>query len=342
MDLRQAKKTQDELQKEATALLKSLDLQILFSSIGKLEIVGSMKYQLLVLRDIDLNIFVDDPLKEIDNIIKVTENLLKKDNVRKVTILKHGYNYPPDEGKPLGVYIGIQAIQNGNLWKIDAWMVEEEKAKGMDLGFNVPEASPEQKDKMLLLKVQLNEAGRYGPKHDFYSADIYRAVFFGNVSTVEELETWTAKKEILKTADKLASENSDLYQLLLAMRKHIYEHSRSVPGSTPPKTILESRFTSPEKAYARGMLSCGSTASIAALMLRHLGYQVKLVDGRIPQTRDHAWISIHNPKSNKWIQYDLTQKDVLLTPEHVVELECDSWEDIREHIEAAHQKYAKR
>lgn len=342
MDLGQAKKQQEDLQKEAEELLASLDLTDLFSNIGEVKIVGSMSYQLLVLRDIDLNIIVIDPLKEIDNVVKVAESLLKKDNVRKVTILKHGYNYPPDEGKPIGIYIGIQAIQNENLWKIDAWVLEEEKAKKMNLGFSVSELNQDQKDKILLLKAQLSEAGRYGPKHDYYSADVYRAVFFKDISTVEDLDLWSAKNEMLQAADRLASENPDLYDLLLAIKKHISKHARSVPERREAKTLLESRLTPAEETYARGMVSCGTIASISAAMLRHLGYKVKLVDGRIPKTRDHAWISIYNEKTKAWEQYDLTQDEPSDLTDHVVELECDNWEDIREHLEEAHKKYVSK
>jgi transglutaminase-like putative cysteine protease len=128
---------------------------------------------------------------------------------------------------------------------------------------------------------------------------------------------------------------------LLAIQIHISKHANGIDDRLQPKTLLESRLTPPDEAYARGMLSCGTIAGIAAEMLRHLGFQVKLVDGRIPETQDHAWISVYNPDNKSWEQYDLTKKDLIVNPGHIVELECNNWEEIREHLETAHSSYTK-
>lgn len=195
MDLQQAKKQQQDLQKEAREVLKKLNLEKTFSKIGKVEYVGSLSYQLLVLRDIDINVFVIDPLKELDKINDAANSLIKNDAVRKISVLKHGYNYPPDEGKPLGIYVGIEVVHENNLWKIDSWFLTKKAAENEALGLKVLEATEQQHDLMLLLKAQLHEVNRYGPKKEYYSADIYRAVHFGDVSTIEELDAWHASKD---------------------------------------------------------------------------------------------------------------------------------------------------
>ena len=208
-------------------------------------------------------------------------------------------------------------------------ILDKEQPSGYNLGWNVGEDAGQH-----IFHAHLHVIARF--KDEPLRGKGIRHAFKHHTNTRRSVTL----KNIWKIAEELNAENKDLYQLLLAIRKHIYEHSGGIE-STKARTILESRFTPPEEAYAKKMRSCGSTAGIAALMLRHLGYQVKLIDGRIPQTRDHAWISIFNPKSRDWEQYDLTEKDVMVTPEHVVELECESWEDIREHIEAAHETYSR-
>ena len=97
--------------------------------------------------------------------------------------------------------------------------------------------------------------------------------------------------------------------------------------------IAESRFMPPEEAFAKGMVTCGSLSNIAALMLRHIGYRVKLVHGECKESKNHAWISVFEPEKNSWVEYDLAFPNAELTPFHKKKAEVDSWEEIRDLIE---------
>ncbi len=140
-------------------------------------------------------------------------------------------------------------------------------------------------------------------------------------------------------ADRLFAAHTITEQLVIAIGGHIRTWAKTLSTNVQPQTILESRFSPASEAYARGMVSCGTISNISAEMLRHLQFRVKLIDGRIPQSPDHAWISVYDSGTEQWQQYDLAQKDGKVTSKHIVEFECDNWTDIREHLEARHQYY---
>jgi hypothetical protein len=149
---------------------------------------------------------------------------------------------------------------------------------------------------------------------------------------------------LYSTAELLRSQYSETGDLVRAVGKFIHEHALAIPDDKriQPKSMMESRFTYAEDAFAKGMVSCGAMATVSAEMLKHVGLQVKLVHGETDQSVDHAWISVLNPETNEWEQYDLTQQDGAVTPGHVTKLEADSWEDIREQIEGDSRTTSER
>jgi hypothetical protein len=117
-------------------------------------------------------------------------------------------------------------------------------------------------------------------------------------------------------ADGLGKRFIDQKELILAIGHQIRDHARGIPKPREAQSILESRLTPAQQAYDEGMTSYGSVASISAEMLRHLGREVRLVHGEIPQSVDHAWIDVCDPDTKEWVQYDLTRPDGHITPEH--------------------------
>lgn len=82
--------------------------------------------------------------------------------------------------------------------------------------------------------------------------------------------------------------------------------------------------------------------SVAAEMLRHAGLKVKLIHGENDTSVDHAWISVQEPESGEWYDYDLTRSDLRVPATHTEKLRVDSWEEIRSHIEADHTTLRER
>lgn len=115
------------------------------------------------------------------------------------------------------------------------------------------------------------------------------------------------KHKIYKEAEKLARENKTTHDLVLAIGQHLGKHFSSVKGKYITKDILESRFTPAEEAFDKGMVSCGSVVNISTAMLRHVGVMVELIHGRVPESRNHAWISVYEPEKREWVEYDLSR-----------------------------------
>lgn len=143
-------------------------------------------------------------------------------------------------------------------------------------------------------------------------------------------------ESIYEIAERLYEDHQTINDLTMAIANQIMQHGSELSEKRIAKTIMESRFTPPQEAYNDGMVSCGAMSSIGAAMLRHLGYEVKLIHGEVPESVDHAWISVKDKDSDEWTQYDLTRRDGKVTPEHIVKLTCDNWEDIKEQIKSDH------
>ena len=147
---------------------------------------------------------------------------------------------------------------------------------------------------------------------------------------------------ICELADEIAENNTGIRNIVLAIQKTILDHAHSLPERYEPKSIIESRFTPAEEAFEKGMLSCGARTNIAAAMLRHLGYKVKLIHGECKESVDHSWISVQNPADGSWVQYDLARNGAVVPLTNVVKQEVDSFNDIRDQIIEDHETLDER
>jgi hypothetical protein len=150
------------------------------------------------------------------------------------------------------------------------------------------------------------------------------------------------KISLYDSVETLRKENPSTKELVIAIGNFIISHAKSLPKQYEPKSIIESRFTSAEEAFEKGMLSCGAMANVSTAMLKHLGYKVKLIHGECEESVDHAWISVLDPEKDEWIQYDLTRPDGIVPPGNIVKEEVDSWDEIRDQIEDDHNTLKKR
>lgn len=155
-------------------------------------------------------------------------------------------------------------------------------------------------------------------------------------------EVKSEKVSMYDSLESLRKENKTTKELVLAVGNFIVRHAKSLPEVYEAKSILESRFTLAEDAFEKGLLSCGAIANISAAMLRHLGFEVKLVYGESEDSVDHAWISVLEPESGEWTQYDLTRGDGVVLPTNVMKGETDSWESIKDKILEDHATYRER
>ena len=135
-------------------------------------------------------------------------------------------------------------------------------------------------------------------------------------------------------ANELKENNNDLRSFLLSIRMFIIEHAIGLGKANQrrARSIVESRFTPAQEAFESGMLSCGAMTNIAASMLRSVNYQVKLIHGETRDSVDHAWISVREPSTGEWQEYDLTRPQIDIPNTHIKKFEVDSWDEIADQI----------
>lgn len=147
---------------------------------------------------------------------------------------------------------------------------------------------------------------------------------------------------IYKAAESFKNDSQNTPELIQKIRLFIEDHANSLAEKYQPKSIIESRFTPAEEAFDKGMVSCGAIANISAAMLKHIGFEVKLVHGEWEGSVDHAWISVRDKDTASWTEYDLTSKDEGLRRGHIKKGEVDSWEEIRDQIVKDHETLKER
>lgn len=143
-------------------------------------------------------------------------------------------------------------------------------------------------------------------------------------------------KPYLEYAETLINNTGEVIKIAENIQKYI--NKNLVSEVYHPSSILESRFTPGEIAFALKMRSCGAVTNIATEMLRHIGYTVKKVHGSTPVSVDHAWIKVED--SDKiWVSLDLSQEEMTNLKGYVVIAECGEWEEINDIILKAHLRF---
>lgn len=147
---------------------------------------------------------------------------------------------------------------------------------------------------------------------------------------------------IYKAVETFQKESKTTSELVHKINIFIHDHADSLPEKYNPKSIIESRFTPVEEAFEKGIVSCGSMANISATLLRHVGFDVKLIHGECDSSVDHAWISVQDKETGSWKEYDLTSKNEELRPGHKIKATVYSWEEIRDQIVKDHETMRDR
>lgn len=183
-----------ELKNKALEILSEMDLlEFLTANFGETHIVGSVELDLMVWRDIDIEVIATNkPTKE--NAISVAGFIYKNNHVRRVTLI----DYTDGDGikKPKGQYVGAEYTENGNKWKIDVWLLDTQSSRSFEVTNTLKsKITPENRKIILNIKNDLFEHPKY--RKEFVSVDIYNAVIEDNVHNTQEFKDLLAKRNII-------------------------------------------------------------------------------------------------------------------------------------------------
>lgn len=140
-------------------------------------------------------------------------------------------------------------------------------------------------------------------------------------------------------------------EAFLIVRKFIndlcYDKSSGRPvARKTANSLLESRSAKSSELIVNCIASCGSMATLAASLLRSMGFAVKLIHGSHPSSEHHAWIEILNSVTSEWESYDLTgygDRDTgKITDQHIALKKAADWYDIQDYLLEEHKKWAAK
>lgn len=181
-----------QLQEEAQALLEELGLiAVLAESYGEPVVTGSLRYGLMVWRDIDIHL----PLAA-ENWVRWTE--LGPIVAERISVAGHRLHkaqflndYVDPHPLGAGLYWGIELVTAaGNGWKLDLWGWEPDdfaRRQRADSELICALAAADG-DRILMLKHDARALGLYG--NEILSMDIYRFVLGGHQGGLDDLRDW--------------------------------------------------------------------------------------------------------------------------------------------------------
>lgn len=195
-------KNQEKLQEEAREVLKELHFEEMASKYGEIRFAGSFETGLLVWRDIDCEVWVEEIDREkIADFVKEIINATSK----RVDINIIDNRDQKNPHHPNGIYVGIKFCLNSNylgswaeseeVWKMDCWFIKKEDSNTLGYTESVKSKLTDEKKKIILeIKNQVWKDPSY--KKKVFSVDIYNGVLDNNVTDMESF------REYLKTLGK--------------------------------------------------------------------------------------------------------------------------------------------
>ena len=177
----------DSLKISGDKLLYEEGLFNLLNSFGKAQIVGSYDLDLLVKPDIDISIGVDK--FDIDKYFSLCAELAKTFKPSRIKYLDQSIqklSFPFTKGYYLGLHIPRDNIS----WKIDGWIFTKDVFEQRVEYHNMIKKQINDSNRKIIMtiKKQICDSPSY------VSVELYEAVLFQNVKTIEEFYKWYKKK----------------------------------------------------------------------------------------------------------------------------------------------------
>jgi hypothetical protein len=176
----------NNLQAAAKKVLKCLDLESRLSHYGVFRIVGSLKHELMVWRDIDIDLITQDTPNE-KEFWDIVTLLFTQKNVKSVTLADNRNH--EELNRPKSMYIGLKYEDAEKcIWKIDIRLVSKSDATSDQAEDILKQVNKRMKLRILQIKHQVYKNPNY--HKSFSSMDIYEAVVTHKVSTYSDFEAY--------------------------------------------------------------------------------------------------------------------------------------------------------
>lgn len=111
------------LQEEAQRILKELNLLAIIGAISEPEVVGSVKNGLMIMPDIDIHAWMEEP--NLEAVASMLSTLAKMSTMQKVQFNNYRElrrdNRKDRINFPYAYYVGLRTTQPSGEWKIDVW-----------------------------------------------------------------------------------------------------------------------------------------------------------------------------------------------------------------------------
>lgn len=162
----------------------------MFSSHGEVLYAGSFVMDLLVWKDIDLNIIVEKN-KRNEVAKKLVSDFLDREDVTRIKILKDLFQKYGD-CMPNSLYVGVEISG----WKFDIHILDEKEASKTKQKTDkfLSAMTDEKKEKILFYKNELIE--KYGRCPKFSSYHLYHAILFENLQNTDEIYQYLRLKGV--------------------------------------------------------------------------------------------------------------------------------------------------
>jgi hypothetical protein len=168
------------LKNEIDSILEETGLLERLGNYGEVKIVGSYYLDLLVWRDIDINVIIDDNEFDKAEIYDLGNFAIQQLEAEKIVFKDNRSIKWPRE--PKGIYMGIIGIKN---WKFDIWFLDKENyQKSIQLAQKLKSDLDQSEENVYEIKYELSKED--GFRKDYFSWDIYRYIIDENIKDNQE------------------------------------------------------------------------------------------------------------------------------------------------------------
>lgn len=178
----------NNLKKAGDKILYEEGLIDILGTLGKVQIVGSYDLDLLIKPDIDISICVEEyDLKKYFSVCTDIADQIKPIRIKYIDQSVAQFDAFPFD---TGYFLGINLKRDNVKWSIDCWVFTPEIFQERVSYHNDIKERINQLNRKILMDIKSS----ISENHNYRSVDLYNAVLFEGVSSLEEYTEWYKKK----------------------------------------------------------------------------------------------------------------------------------------------------